>query len=158
MSKRWIVHLNLSYPSLLVVFKKKEGSTRLCCDYRKANVKTLSDRHPLPRIQSFLDSLGEDQYFTLLDQSSVPHQLHLNPQSPQLTTFNELHHAMEFLQMVQNSIWINKRTDYFSEVCGTLSRVLSRQICNPYLEDLVNFSKTFEKHWNHIKLLMQQLR
>ena len=39
--------------------------------YQKLNAKTIPDRHPLPRIQNILNNLGENQYFTLLDQSKA---------------------------------------------------------------------------------------
>ncbi len=46
------------YSSLIVCFRKKDGSLRLCTDYRDLNRKTLPDRQPIPRVQDILDSLG----------------------------------------------------------------------------------------------------
>ena len=60
---------------------------RLCCDCRKLNVKTVPDRHPLPRIQNIIYELGGNQYFILLDQSKAYHQLHLHPDSQKLIAF-----------------------------------------------------------------------
>ena len=67
LNKKWIVHSSSSYSSSVVVVRKKDGSIRMCCDYRKLNAKTIPDRHPLPRIQNILDNLGGNHYFTLLD-------------------------------------------------------------------------------------------
>ena len=87
LNKKWIVHSSSSYSSLAVVVGKKNGSIRMCCDYRKLNAKTITNRHPLPRIQNILDNLGGSQYFTLLDQSKAYHQLHLHSDSRKLTAF-----------------------------------------------------------------------
>ena len=58
LNKNWIVHSSSSYSSPVVVVRKTEGFIRMCCDYRKLNVKRIPDRHPLPRIQNILHNLG----------------------------------------------------------------------------------------------------
>ena len=75
------------YSSLAVAVRKKGGTLRLCCDYRKLNAKTIPDRHPLPRIQDIIDSLGKNQYFILLDQTKAFNQLHMDPDSRKFTAF-----------------------------------------------------------------------
>ena len=87
LSKKWIVYSSSSYSSPVVVVRKKDGSIRMCCDYRKLNVKTIPGRYPVPRIHNIIDNLGGNQYFTLLDQSKAYHQLHLHPDSRRLTAF-----------------------------------------------------------------------
>ena len=46
------------YSSPCVRIRKRDGTLRLCIDYRALNQKTIQDRHPLPRIQEALDNLG----------------------------------------------------------------------------------------------------
>ena len=87
LNKKWIIHSQSSYSSLIVAVRNKNGTLRLCCDYRKLNSKTIPDRHPLPRIQNIIDNLGGNQYFSLLDQSKAYHQLHLDPNSRKYTAF-----------------------------------------------------------------------
>ena len=87
LNKKWIVHSSSSYSSTAVVVRKKDGSIRMCCDYRKPIAKTKPDRHPLTRIQNSLDNLGGNQYFILLDQSKAYQELHLHPDSQKLTVF-----------------------------------------------------------------------
>ena len=87
LNKKWIVHSSSSYSSSVVVVRKKDGFIRMCCDYQKLNAKIITDRHPLPCMQNILDNLGENQYFTLLDQRKAYHQLHLHPDSQKLRAF-----------------------------------------------------------------------
>ena len=87
LNKKWIVHSNSLYSSPVVAVRKKYGTSRLCCDYRKLNSKNMPDSHPLPRIQDILDNLGGNKYFSLLDQSNIYHQLKLNLESRKDTTF-----------------------------------------------------------------------
>ena len=96
LNKKWIVHFSSSYSSPVVVVRKKDGSIRMCCDYRKLNDKTITNKHPLLRIQNILNNLDANQYFTLLDQSKAHHQLHLYPDSRKLTVFIT---PMGFLRM-----------------------------------------------------------
>lgn len=46
--------------------RKRDGGMGLCIDYRELNKKTVPDRHPIPRIQEALDSLGGKSWFSVL--------------------------------------------------------------------------------------------
>lgn len=51
----WIVKSKSPYTAPVVCVRKKDGTLRLCIDYRLLNQKTVPDRHPLPRIQDLTD-------------------------------------------------------------------------------------------------------
>ena len=87
LNKNWIRDSKSPYSSPVVAVRKKDGTPRLCADYRKLNAKTIPDRHPLPHIQNVIDNLGGNTYFTLLDQSKPYRQLHLHPDSRKMTAF-----------------------------------------------------------------------
>lgn len=53
----WITKYRSPYTSLVVCVRKKDGALRLCCNFRKFNRKSVSDRHQIPRILDMLDSL-----------------------------------------------------------------------------------------------------
>ncbi|XP_046719991.1 uncharacterized protein LOC124395501 [Silurus meridionalis] len=58
------------YASPVVLVRKKDGSLRMCVDYRQLNAKTRKDSFPLPRIEETLDSLTGARWFTTLDLAS----------------------------------------------------------------------------------------
>ena len=86
-NKRWIVNSTSIYSSRVVSVKKKDGSLRLCCDYCKFNNKTVPHPHLLPKIQTILENLVGNNYFSILDQGKAYHQLYQNPNSRHLTVF-----------------------------------------------------------------------
>ena len=60
-------------PSLFV--KKKDGSLRMCIEYRKLNKVTIKNKYPLPRINDFFDQLQGASYFSKIDLRSGYHQI-----------------------------------------------------------------------------------
>ena len=68
LNKQWIKKSSSPYSSPVVAVRKLDEELRLCCDFRQLNQKTIPDRHQLPRIQTVLDNLGGNEWFSILDQ------------------------------------------------------------------------------------------
>ena len=155
LNKKWIVHSSSSYLSPVVAVRKKNGFIRMCCDYRKLNAKTILGRHPLPRIQNILDNLGENQYFTLLDQSKAYHQLHLYPDSQKLTVFIT---PWGFYKWVGIPFGLMNALATFQRFMEHYLGDYRDNFKMPYLDNLFIFSMTFEQHLSHIKLALKRLK
>ena len=70
-TSNWIKTSYSSYASPMVCVRKKDGSMRLCIDYKELNKKIIPDRMPIPRIEDVLENLGGHKYFSTLDMSKA---------------------------------------------------------------------------------------
>jgi hypothetical protein len=73
-------------PALFV--KKKDGSLRLCVDYRLLNAVTIENKYPLPRIDVLFDQLARAKVFSKIDPRSGYHQIKIRPCDIPKTTFS----------------------------------------------------------------------
>ena len=62
-----IVESESPWCSPTVLVKKKDGSMRICIDYRRVNEVTVKDSYPIPKIEEILNQLGGNCVFTTLD-------------------------------------------------------------------------------------------
>jgi hypothetical protein len=81
---------NFNSPILLVPKKSPDGSKKfhLVVDFRNINKKVVADKYPLPRIDDILDQLGRAKYFSVMDLQAGFHQIELEEESRDITSFN----------------------------------------------------------------------
>ena len=86
-----IVSSNSQYSSPVVVVRKKDGTVRVCIDYRRLNAITRTDRHPMPRVDQSLRRLRGKTVFSSLDLKSgywqVPVHKTDQPKTAFITTY-----------------------------------------------------------------------
>ena len=70
LDKKVIVPSKSAYSSPIVMVPKKDGTNRMCIDYRKLNEITTKDAYPLPRIGQTIEALQGASYFSSLDLAS----------------------------------------------------------------------------------------
>ena len=68
--------------------KKKDGSNRICVDYRKLNAVTKFDAYPMPRIDEMLDAIGNAKYISTLDLAKGYWQIPMDKQDCEKTAFS----------------------------------------------------------------------
>lgn len=81
LTRGWITKSESDYASPVVCVRKRDGSLRLCIDFRELNRKTLDDRQPIPRIQAILDGLKGSSWYSTHDQGRAYHQGYIHPES-----------------------------------------------------------------------------
>ena len=139
------------YASPIVLARKKDGSLRMCIDYRRLNAKTCRDSFPLPRIEEALDSLKGAKYFSTLDLASGYNQIAVDEADKHKTAF-----------ITPFGLFQYERLPFgMSGAPATFQRFMQRlfseklfEILLIYLDDLLVFSETFEEHLQHLDYVL----
>ena len=149
-----IIDSHSPYASPIVLVRKKDGSLRLCVDYRKLNSKTVGDAFPLPRIQETFDALAGAKYFSVLDLASGYHQIAMDTEDQHKTAFTTPFGLFEYTRM---PFGLTSAPATFQRL---IQRVMADQLFEYllcYLDDILVYSKTFEEHLQHLRQILRKI-
>lgn len=142
-----------SSPALLV--KKKDGSDRLCVDYRELNSNTVRDSYPLPLISEQIDTLGQACYFSSLDMASGFHQILMASQSDiEKTAFITPDGVWEYLKM---PFGLCNAPSVYQRAINKALKGLKDKIALVYMDDVLVFAKTKEEAFQSLEQVLSAL-
>nr|GEW14701.1 putative reverse transcriptase domain-containing protein [Tanacetum cinerariifolium] len=134
--------------------KKKDGSFKMCIDYRELNKLTIKNRYPLPRIDDLFDQLQGSSVYSKIDLRSGYHQLTVRDEDIPKTTFKTRYKHYEFQVMPFS---LTNAPVVFMD--------LMNRVCKPYLDkfvivfvdDIRIYSCNEEEHANHLRIILELL-
>ena len=142
------------YAAPIVLVRKKDGSLRLCVDYRRLNARTVRDAYPLPRLLESFDSLGGAQYFSTLDLASGYHQIAMDPQDQFKTAFSTPFGLFEYKRMPMG---LSNAPATFQRLMQSVMSDFLFSFALVYLDDLLIYSRTFDEHLEHLDRLLTRI-
>jgi hypothetical protein len=92
--------------SPVLFVEKKDGTKRMCIDYRTLNSMTIKNKYPLPRIEDLLDRLKKAKFFSKIDLRSGYHQMKIREQDIPKTAFTTRYSLYEFVVVF---FWADQR-------------------------------------------------
>ncbi len=140
------------YPVLFQ--KKKDGSLRLCVDYKKLNEVTIRNSYPIPLITDIIERVKGSNYFTKLDLRSAYNLVRIREGDEYKTAFRTKYGHYEYLVM---PFGLKNAPATFQSFINTVFRPFLEKFVILYLDDILIFSKTKEEHHNHVRQVLKKL-
>ena len=135
--------------------QKKDGSLRMCIDYRRLNNITKKNKYPIPRIDELLDQLQGAQCFSLVDLTAGYHQIRIAEEDVEKTAFRTPYGLYQFKVL---SFGLTNAPSCFQNVMNKIFSDMIGKTVLIYLDDILIFSKSKREHEEHLRRVLGRLR
>ncbi|GKA80067.1 putative reverse transcriptase domain-containing protein [Tanacetum coccineum] len=140
--------------SILFV-KKKDGSFRMCIDYRELNKLTMKNRYPLPRIDDLFDPLQGSNVYSKIDLRSGYHQLQVREEDILKTTFRTRYSHYEFQVM---PFGLTNAPAIFMDLMNRVCKPFLDKFMIVFIDDILIYFKNKKEYKEHLKAILELLK
>jgi hypothetical protein len=141
--------------SYLVCEKKKEGTLRMCVDYRPLNAITIKNKYLLPHIDVLFDQLAKAKVFSKIYLRSGYHQIKIRPQDIPKTAFSTRYGLYKYLVM---SFGLTNAPAYFMYLMNTVFMPELNKFVVVFIDDILVYSENKKDHEEHLRIVLTRLR
>ncbi|KAK8916356.1 hypothetical protein KSP39_PZI022892 [Platanthera zijinensis] len=135
--------------------KKKDGSFRLCVDYRELNKLTIRNQYPLPRIDDLFDQLSNAKVFSKIDLRSGYHQMRIKEDDIYKTAFSTRYGHFEFVVM---PFGLTNAPAVFMDLMNRVFKEFLDRFVIVFIDDILVYSTNKDEHIEHLKIVLTTLK
>ncbi|XP_020186159.1 uncharacterized protein [Aegilops tauschii subsp. strangulata] len=146
---------NSPFSSPVILVKKKDGTWRMCVDYRQLNALTCVAKFPVPIIEELLDELQGAQWFSKLDLRAGYHQIRIAEGDEFKTAFQAHFGQFEFKVL---SFGLAGGPATFNGAVYTTLKPVNTKCVLMFFDDILIFSHTLDEHKEHLRQVLALLR
>ena len=155
LAKGFIRQSKSSAGAPIIFVKKKDGTLRLCVDYRGINAVTVKNRYPIPLIGELLDRMAHARVFTKIDLRGAYNLVRIREGDEWKTAFRTRYGLFEYLVM---PFGLTNAPATFQSLMHDVFKDILDVFVVVYLDDILVFSQNAEEHYVHVRDVLQRLR
>ncbi|WVZ84123.1 hypothetical protein U9M48_031184 [Paspalum notatum var. saurae] len=150
------IYLQKYFPwaSPVLLTEKKDGSLRMCADYKGLNAVIVKNKYRLTRIEDLFDQLNGARIFSKIDLQSSYHQLRIKPSDIPKTAFISRYGLYEYIVM---SFGPTNAPTLFIYMINSVFMEYMDKFVVVFIDDILIYSKTEAEDEKHLRLMLQKL-
>jgi hypothetical protein len=139
----------------ILFVQKKDGSQKMCVDYRSLNDVIMKNKYSLPRIENLFGKMRGVRVFSKIDLRSGYHQMKIRPLDIPKTAFSTRYGLYEFTDL---SFGLTNALAYFMDLLHKVFMEYLDRFVVVFIDDILIYSKSESDHEEHLRLVLQKLR
>ena len=151
LSKGFIRPSTSTWGAQVLFVKKKDGSLRLCIDYRQLNRVKIRNQYPLPRIDELFDHLHGSRVYSKIDLRSGYHQLRVRENDVSKTALRTRYGHYEFLVM---PFGLTNAPAAFMDLMNRVFSPYLDKFVIVFIDDILVYSGSPEEHAEHLRTVL----
>jgi hypothetical protein len=155
LAKGYIKPSKSPYGALVLFVHKKDGTLKMCVDYRALNKATVKNRYPLPCINDLFDRLLGAKVFSRIDLRSRYYQIRIAEGDEEKTIYRTRYGSYEFLVM---PFRLTNAPTTFCTLMNDIFRKWLDDFVVVYIDDILIYSGSLEEHAEHLREVFQRLK